>query len=115
MQIPRALALIAPFCWVQSMNFQQTAQVTHTLKSLDHALINDALVWPECTSPPKQGVDFEASIGRPLGIRSVTSCLQHRENGDKPEVSQPVHERVKKVIKLFKAKEAFFAPRSKIK
>lgn len=99
MQIPRAPALIAPFCWVRSMHFQHITQVTHTLKSLDHTLINDALVWPECTSPPKQGVDFEAGIGRPLGIRSETSCLQHRENGDEPEVSQLVHERVKKVIK----------------
>lgn len=71
MQIPRVPALVALFCWVQNLHFQQTSQVTYTLQSLDHALINDVLVWPEGRSPPKQGVDFKASVGRPLGIRNL--------------------------------------------
>lgn len=98
-QIPRAPALIALFCGVQSLHLQQKVQVTHTLKSLDPALINGVLVWPECSSPPRLGADFKASIGRSLGIRSETSYLHHGESGNEPAASQLAHERVEKVIK----------------
>lgn len=45
---------------------------------------------------PIKVVDFKASVGRPLGSRSQTSCLQHRVNGYEPKASWPAHERVRK-------------------
>lgn len=50
-------------------------------------------------SHPGKALDFKASVGRPLGNRSETLCLQQKENGYELKASWLAHEIIEKVIK----------------
>lgn len=67
--------------------------------SLNYTLRNDALVHQSVDSHLDKALDFKASVGRPLGSRSETFCLQQRENGHELKASWLAHERIEKVIK----------------